>query len=46
MTLNILFLTVTIKKRTVSAINFVQAEEAKKQYEANRDRMFTIHRFY
>lgn len=46
MTLNILFLTVTINKRRVSTLDFVQAEEAKKQYETTRDRMLSIHRFF
>lgn len=46
MTLNILFLTVTIKKRNVSAAEFERAEQAKKQYEATRDRMLSIQRLF
>ncbi|MEK3991285.1 MULTISPECIES: YrzI family small protein [Robertmurraya] len=46
MTLNILFLTVTIKKRNVSAAEYERAEMAKKQYEATRDRMLSIQRLF
>ncbi len=46
MTLNILFLTVTIKKRNVSAAEFERAEQARKQYEATRDRMLSIQRLF
>ena len=46
MTLNILFLTVTIKKRNVSASDYIKAEKAKKHYEENRDRMLSVHRLF
>lgn len=46
MTLNILFLTVTIKKRSVSASDYIKAEKAKKHYEENRDRMLSVHRLF
>lgn len=44
MTLNILFLTVTIKKRHVSAEDIVREQMAKKIIEQNRDRQFSIYR--
>jgi uncharacterized protein (TIGR02413 family) len=46
LTLNILFLTVTIKKRNVSASEYIKTEEAKKRYEENRDRMLSVHRLF
>ncbi|KAF0825551.1 YrzI family small protein [Bacillus firmus] len=44
MTLNILFLTVTIKKRHVSAEDVVREQMAKEIIEQNRDRQFSIYR--
>ncbi|MEH6989029.1 YrzI family small protein [Cytobacillus firmus] len=44
MTLNILFLTVTIKKRHVSAEDVVREQMVKKIIEQNRDRQFSIYR--
>ncbi len=45
MTLNILFLTITIKKRKVSAKEAAHQEMVDKLYEQNRDRQMTIHHF-
>ncbi|WP_251283658.1 YrzI family small protein [Cytobacillus sp. AMY 15.2] len=44
MTLNILFLTVTIKKRQLSAEDVVREQMAKKIIDQNRDRQFSIYR--
>lgn len=44
MTLNILFLTVTIKKRQLSAEDVVREQLAKKIIDQNRDRQFSIYR--
>jgi uncharacterized protein (TIGR02413 family) len=44
MTLNIFFLTVTIKKRQLSAEDVVREQMAKKIIDQNRDRQFSIYR--
>ncbi|MDQ1144950.1 uncharacterized protein (TIGR02413 family) [Bacillus sp. SORGH_AS 510] len=45
MTLNILFLTITIKKRQVSLEEAAHQEMVDKLYEKNRDRQVSMHRF-
>ncbi|KON86959.1 hypothetical protein AF332_09160 [Sporosarcina globispora] len=44
MTLNILFLTVTIKKRQLSAEDVEREQRVKKIIDQNRDRQFSIYR--
>lgn len=44
MTLNILFLTITIKKRKVSLEEAAHQEMVDKLYEKNRDRQVSMHR--
>jgi uncharacterized protein (TIGR02413 family) len=44
MTLNILFLTVTIKKRQLSAEDIIREQMSKKIQDQNRDRQFSIYR--
>lgn len=44
MTLNILFFTVTIKKRKISAEEALREEMANKIMEENKDRQFTMYR--
>lgn len=44
MTLNILFLTVTIKKRSVNLEEIQRKEMIKKIYEENKDRQFSLQR--
>ncbi|MEO2074544.1 MAG: YrzI family small protein [Bacillus sp. (in: firmicutes)] len=44
MTLNILFLTITIKKRQVSLEEAAHQEMVDKLYEKNRDRQVSMHR--
>jgi uncharacterized protein (TIGR02413 family) len=45
MTLNILFLTITIKKRNMSLQEAAQQEMVEKLYEQNKDRQASMHRF-
>ncbi|AZU63430.1 YrzI family small protein [Neobacillus mesonae] len=45
MTLNILFFSITIKKRKINLQEAVNQEKADKLYEQNRDRQMTIHHF-
>lgn len=45
MTLNILFFTITIKKRLVTAEDVLREEMARKLYEKNKERQVTIHRW-
>ncbi|MBT2688006.1 YrzI family small protein [Bacillus sp. ISL-47] len=44
MTLNILFLTVTIKKRKLSAEDIMREQMVKKIQDQNRDRQFSMYR--
>ncbi|MFE8703253.1 YrzI family small protein [Cytobacillus sp. FJAT-54145] len=46
MTLNILFLTITINKRKATSAEIMQREMAKKIYDQNKERQFTIHRLF
>ncbi|TDK61634.1 YrzI family small protein [Bacillus salipaludis] len=43
MTLNILFLSITIKKRRISAEEAMHQEMVEKLYEENRDRQISMH---
>ncbi|WP_413308614.1 YrzI family small protein [Bacillus sp. 1P10SD] len=45
MTLNILFLTITINKRRISLEEAAHQEMVDKLYEKNRDRQVSMHRF-
>jgi uncharacterized protein (TIGR02413 family) len=45
MTLNILFFSITIKKRKVSLQEAVNQEMVEKLYEQNKDRQISMHRF-
>ncbi|MEH7333985.1 YrzI family small protein [Neobacillus drentensis] len=45
MTLNILFFSITIKKRNVTLEEAVQQELVEKLYEQNKDRQISMHRF-
>ncbi|MDR6122273.1 YrzI family small protein [Neobacillus drentensis] len=45
MTLNILFLTITINKRRMSLEEAAHQEMVDKLYEKNRDRQVSMHRF-
>ncbi len=45
MTLNILFLSITIKKRRVNLEEAIEQERIKTLYEANKDRQISIQRF-
>ena len=45
MTLNILFLTITINKRRISLEEATHQEMVDKLYEKNRDRQVSMHRF-
>ncbi|GLB58292.1 YrzI family small protein [Cytobacillus sp. NCCP-133] len=44
MTLNILFLTVTIKKRQLTAEDILQQQMVQKIQDQNRDRQFSMYR--
>lgn len=44
MTLNILFLSITIKKREMSMEDAAHQEQVKKIYEATKDRQLSVHR--
>lgn len=44
MTLNILFLTITIKKRKYTVEEMLHHEMVKKIHEENRDRQFSVYR--
>jgi uncharacterized protein (TIGR02413 family) len=44
MTLNILFFSITIKKREVSLQEAVNQEMVEKLYEQNKDRQISMHR--
>jgi uncharacterized protein (TIGR02413 family) len=44
MTLNILFLSITIKKREISMEEAVHQEQIKKIYEETKDRQISVHR--
>lgn len=46
MTLNILFFTITINKRNISAEDARHEEMVSKLYEQNKDRLYEIHRMY
>ncbi|MEH7505011.1 YrzI family small protein [Neobacillus drentensis] len=45
MTLNIFFISITIKKRTVSLQEVANQERVEKLYEQNRDRQISMHHF-
>lgn len=45
MTLNILFFTITIRKRKVTLQEAAQQEMVEKLYEQNRDRQISMHNF-
>jgi uncharacterized protein (TIGR02413 family) len=45
MTLNILFFSITFKKREVSLQEAVNQEMVEKLYEQNKDRQITMHHF-
>ncbi|MDN3018619.1 YrzI family small protein [Paenibacillus sp. BSR1-1] len=45
MTLNILFFSITIKKRNVTLEEAVHQEQVEKLYEQNKDRQISMHRF-
>ncbi|WP_223591264.1 YrzI family small protein [Neobacillus bataviensis] len=45
MTLNILFFSITIKKRNVTLEEAVHQELVEKLYEQNKDRQISMHRF-
>lgn len=45
MTLNIFFLSITIKKREISVEEALHQEKVKKIYEQNKDRIISVHRF-
>ncbi|WP_313803205.1 YrzI family small protein [Cytobacillus sp.] len=46
MTLNILFFTITIKKRNVSMEEVLHNQMVKKIHEQNRDRQFSMYRHF
>ncbi|WP_141433699.1 YrzI family small protein [Bacillus sp. 03113] len=46
MTLHILFLTITIKKRTLSTEEIQHEEMVNRIYEENKDRQYSMHRMY
>ncbi|WP_075982382.1 YrzI family small protein [Bacillus massilinigeriensis] len=46
MTLNILFFTVTIKKRSVSVEDYIRNENAERAYQDHKDRQLSIQRYY
>ncbi|MED3571535.1 YrzI family small protein [Cytobacillus praedii] len=46
MTLNILFFTITIKKRNVSIEEVIHNQMVKKIQEDNRDRQFSMYRHF
>ncbi|MDQ1146187.1 MAG: YrzI family small protein [Bacillus sp. (in: firmicutes)] len=46
MTINILFLSITIKKRTLSLQEAVHEENVEKLYEKNKDQQISMHRFF
>lgn len=45
MTLNILFLSITIKKHQLSREEAIDQERVEKLYEENKDRQVSIHHF-
>ncbi|MFK9091371.1 YrzI family small protein [Bacillus salipaludis] len=45
MTLNILFFSITFKKREVSLEEAVQQEKVEKLYDQTKDRQISMHRF-
>jgi uncharacterized protein (TIGR02413 family) len=46
MTLNIFFLTITIKKRTISSEELIHQEMTNKIYEENKDRQYSLYKPY
>lgn len=46
MTLNILFLTITIKKRHVTTEEMLHEEKVEKLYNENKDRICSMHRLF
>ncbi|AGX05608.1 YrzI family small protein [Bacillus infantis] len=44
MTLNILFLSITIRKRTMTAEEIMMQEQAKKIHDQNKDRQYSMYR--
>lgn len=46
MTLNILFFTITIKKRSISAEDVFRNENAERLYQEHKDRQYSIQRYY
>lgn len=45
MTLNIFFLSITIKKREISVEEAIHQEQVEKLYEQNKDRQISVHHF-
>jgi uncharacterized protein (TIGR02413 family) len=45
MTLNILFLSITIKKRSLDLEEAIEHERIKRLYEENKDRQMTMQRY-
>lgn len=45
MTLNIFFLSITIKKREISVEEAIHQEQVEKLYEENKDRQISVHHF-
>ncbi|AZU64471.1 YrzI family small protein [Neobacillus mesonae] len=45
MTINILFLTITIKKRKISVEEAIQQDMVEKLYKEHKDRQFSMNRF-
>lgn len=46
MTLNILFFTITIKKRKISPEQALREQQAWEAYERNKDRAYSVHRLF
>lgn len=45
MTLNIFFISITIKRREITREEALHQEQVKKIYEENKDRQISMHRF-
>lgn len=45
MTLHILFLTITIKKRKINQKEAIHQERVRELYEKHKDRQFSMHQF-
>ncbi|MFK9090650.1 YrzI family small protein [Bacillus salipaludis] len=45
MTINLLFFTISIKKRKISLVEAVQEEMVEKLYDKNKEKQISIHRF-